>query len=449
MEFDNSAMRYVRQISENPEMAHRKILERITPGSSVLEFGPASGVMTKYLKEEKDCKVSIIEIDKDAFKIAMQYAEHGICSDAQTFEWLEEYKEEKFDYILFIDILEHLTKANEVLEKSGKLLKKGGSILISVPNAAHNSVIIQMMHNQLLYQNTGILDYTHVHQYTFLELMRMCDESGYKPVYLDATYIAVGKNEFDVSYMDINPKVAEYLKKRPLGEAYQFIVEIRKKTDLDQVDVKIEDALGFDANNYNLDDDLLESLAIIKTSQAERNIKALSDSPNKHLVYNDEIERLRLQINDMFEANKDLPDSTRIVQMNFDYQEEVRAKNNHIKILQTNIDDLSVANRKLDSELETRGKRIETLQEEQAERDAHIKELDSELETRGKRIKTLQEEQAERDAHIKELDSELETRGKRIETLQEEQAERDVHIKELDSELENASRGTGGTRCSH
>ncbi len=436
MGFDNSAMRYVRKISENPEMAHRKILARIKPGSTVLEFGPASGVMTRYLKEEKNCNVSIIEIDEDAFKIAMQFADHGICSDAQTFEWLEEFKGCKFDYILFIDILEHLTKAGEVLEKSSRLLKDDGSVLISIPNAAHNSVIIQMLHNQLLYQNTGILDYTHVHQYTFFELMRMCDESGYNPVYLDATYIAVGKNEFDVSYMDIDPKVAEYLRKRPLGEAYQFIAEIRKKSYLEQAEIKIEDALGFNTDDYNLDDDLLESLELIRTAQAERNIKALSDSPNKHLVFNNEIERLRLQINDMFEANKHLADSTKIVQSNYAYQEEVRAKNNHIKILQKNIEDLTNAKRKLDVELELSGQRIRTLQEEQVERDAHIRKLDSELETRGKRIQTLQEEQVERDAHIRELDSELETRGQRIQTLQEEQAERDTHIRELDIEMD-------------
>ena len=31
--------------------------------SSVLEFGPANGRLTKYLTEQKKCKVDIVEID--------------------------------------------------------------------------------------------------------------------------------------------------------------------------------------------------------------------------------------------------------------------------------------------------------------------------------------------------------------------------------------------------
>jgi hypothetical protein len=45
-------------IDENtPEM---KIMRHIQPNSIVLEFGPAYGRMTKYMKETLDCKVYIV-----------------------------------------------------------------------------------------------------------------------------------------------------------------------------------------------------------------------------------------------------------------------------------------------------------------------------------------------------------------------------------------------------
>ena len=46
---NNSAKRYVKKVSANPEMSHNKLISRIASGSSVLEFGPASGAMTEVL----------------------------------------------------------------------------------------------------------------------------------------------------------------------------------------------------------------------------------------------------------------------------------------------------------------------------------------------------------------------------------------------------------------
>lgn len=54
--------KYLTTITElNENTAHRIILSRITPGSTVLECGCASGYMTRYMKERLGAKVSIVE----------------------------------------------------------------------------------------------------------------------------------------------------------------------------------------------------------------------------------------------------------------------------------------------------------------------------------------------------------------------------------------------------
>ena len=44
------------------------MINQIKRGSKVLEFGPANGRMTRYLKEMLDCKVYLVEIDEKAGK---------------------------------------------------------------------------------------------------------------------------------------------------------------------------------------------------------------------------------------------------------------------------------------------------------------------------------------------------------------------------------------------
>lgn len=39
-------------------------IDNIKENSVVLEFGPASGRLTRYLKNEKNCKVYIVELDE-------------------------------------------------------------------------------------------------------------------------------------------------------------------------------------------------------------------------------------------------------------------------------------------------------------------------------------------------------------------------------------------------
>ena len=98
------------------------IINRIKPNSMVLEFGPANGRMTRYLKEVLNCKVYAVEIDKEAAKDAKRYCEKILVDDVEKYTWLEVYKDLEFDYIVFADVLEHLYYPEKVLKESKLLL---------------------------------------------------------------------------------------------------------------------------------------------------------------------------------------------------------------------------------------------------------------------------------------------------------------------------------------
>ncbi len=206
------------------------ILNKIANGSVILEFGCATGRMTRYMKEILGCKVYIVEYDQGAFEQALQYAEDGICDDIMKFQWCERFKEIQFDAILFADVLEHLTTPEKVLEEAGKLLKEDGCIYASIPNITHNDILLKMMDERFDYTSTGILDDTHVHFWGLGNITHLSEQCGLNVRTVEATYRQSG----DTEQYDLYPYKADLfmentLKERLCGEVYQFVVTLGKK----------------------------------------------------------------------------------------------------------------------------------------------------------------------------------------------------------------------------
>lgn len=204
------------------------ILQQVCPNSVVLEFGPANGRLTKYLKEELGCSVYLAELDEKAGKEALQYGVDLVVGDVENYQWFKKYQNVKFDYIIFADVLEHLRNPKDILAKSKLLLKESGSVLLSVPNLAHNSVLIDLMKNQFQYRSVGLLDNTHIHFFTINSLEQMIKDCDLHPCKRMATYSEVGKNEIKNSTKDIPLIDESYWNSREYGEIYQFVYEVKK-----------------------------------------------------------------------------------------------------------------------------------------------------------------------------------------------------------------------------
>lgn len=221
--------KYDVNINMDSATSHSIILNEIQPNSIVLEFGCANGSTTKYLKNELNCQVYIIEINLDDYNLAIQYAQDGIVCDAVKLEWLEKYKDIQFDYILFADVLEHLSDPEIVLKNSNKLLKFDGKIIISVPNMCNNGVIAELYANKFHYRKTGLLDETHIHFFSYFSLCKMIDNCDNIIEKYNATYTKLKYSEFSI-YDSIIPKsVLNYIENKELGDVYQFIFTLVKR----------------------------------------------------------------------------------------------------------------------------------------------------------------------------------------------------------------------------
>ncbi len=206
----------------------------IANGSRILEFGPANGRLTRYLKEEKHCRMTIVEIDNETGKQAALFAEKaylGTEGDIEKFRWTAE--NEPYDYIIFADVLEHLHCPDRVLKEAAGLLKEEGEILVSIPNITHNSVMIELFNDRFDYRPTGLLDSTHIHFFSLGSFRKMCKDNGVEIMEIRPVYSRVGNNEIDNSWQNVPSAVEREFRKRPNGSVYQFVLRIKNASSKD------------------------------------------------------------------------------------------------------------------------------------------------------------------------------------------------------------------------
>jgi O-antigen biosynthesis protein len=228
----NSGLKYNFELDMVGDNSNSLILREVMPNSEVLEFGCAYGRMTKYLKEQLNCNVFIVEYNSEAGKVAAAYSSQAMigsaAGDIEDYFWLSELKDKKFDYIIFADVLEHLYDPWQVLSSTKDLLKDNGRVLISIPNLGHNSIILDLLNDKFNYRDIGLLDNTHIRFFTEKSLLEMVQKSGYKVDKFINAINAVEFTEFNNSYNDVPVDVAEYLKQRKNGEVYQFVWSLCK-----------------------------------------------------------------------------------------------------------------------------------------------------------------------------------------------------------------------------
>lgn len=211
----------------------------ITEHSRVLEVGPAIGTLTKNLTENKSCIVDIVELDYDSGKMASVFANISCIGneegDLEKEYWYQRLKSElQYDYIVVLDVLEHLHYPTALLKKLKSLLLNDGEILVSIPNIAHNSVLINLLNNRFNYTTVGLLDNTHLHFFTYESIIEMLDECNLIANKKSCIQISVSDNEIKNNYYEVPIEIEEYLRTRPLADVYQFLfhIQLKKQSDL-------------------------------------------------------------------------------------------------------------------------------------------------------------------------------------------------------------------------
>ncbi len=167
----------------NPVNTHMLLLNEIAPNTRVLEVGTASGYLGEYLIHEKKCEVWGIEPVRELYVDAESVGYTKLVNKTVE-ECIQDndLKDQKFDYILLGDVLEHMTNPHAVMKSLREYLKPEGKCVISLPNVAHYSIRWALLRGKWDMTDSGIMDRTHFVFFTRKTIREMIEQSGYKIV---------------------------------------------------------------------------------------------------------------------------------------------------------------------------------------------------------------------------------------------------------------------------
>ena len=224
---EGDALRYKATVDLSETNTARTQLVLLTGADgNVLEVGPATGYITKALAE-RGCRVTALEIDPAAAESAGQFAERMIVGDIEQVDFEELFGDEKFDVVMYGDVLEHLVDPEGTLVKTKDILAPGGRVVASIPNVAHASVRLALLSGEFKYRSDGLLDRTHLRLFTRESIHSLFEAAGYDIEEIRTSTTGPFGTEMELREEDFPPRLVEAVTSLPDADTYQFILSAR------------------------------------------------------------------------------------------------------------------------------------------------------------------------------------------------------------------------------
>ena len=218
------ASRYSRAIDlTDLNSAHTLGILAVPPGSLVLDVGAADGSVARELTA-RGCRVWAIELDRVAARAAEPFCERVLCGDAARILADELDEACRFDVILALDVLEHLSDPAAVLGAARRFLLPHGRLVASIPNVAHAAVRLQLLEGRFTRTDVGLLDATHLHFFDRPGVHALFRRSGYVICDELRTRKRLTETEIAVDVDTLPHDAVRLATESPDAETYQFII---------------------------------------------------------------------------------------------------------------------------------------------------------------------------------------------------------------------------------
>ena len=200
--------------------SHQFAIDNVPPGSHVLDIGCGDSLVGQELRK-KNCYIESIDAEDPSDKTKInKFTKMDLNTPDLTIDI------ERFDYILLLDVLEHLEEPEKfIYHLRIKANGKAPKFIISVPNIGFFIMRLQLLMGRFSYGIRGILDLGHRRLFTFKTIYRLLDQAGYKILQhkgLPAPFpLAIGLNPVSKFMLKLNELFIRIL---PKLFSYQIIL---------------------------------------------------------------------------------------------------------------------------------------------------------------------------------------------------------------------------------
>ncbi|MBI4815852.1 MAG: glycosyltransferase [Deltaproteobacteria bacterium] len=154
--------------------SHTYAIAAVPAGAKVLDLGAGPGGLAKLLAK-KGCKMAVVD------KVAPNEPSADIEVYLQDLEEQPKYPVAEYEYILLMDVIEHLGSPERFLAGlRAEFDYRPKHLVLSTPNVAFFVQRLTLLLGQFNYGKAGILDRTHTRLFTFGSIVRLLEDEGFR-----------------------------------------------------------------------------------------------------------------------------------------------------------------------------------------------------------------------------------------------------------------------------
>ncbi len=167
---------FVHSYADYYSSTRSEMLRLLPPDTkTLLDVGGGVGNFARAFIAERGGQATLLEQNTRAAATARA---QGLTVLAGDFESVP--VSERYDCVALLEVLEHLADPLAALVKARQVLRPNGSLLLSVPNLGHWSVVWDLLEGKFDYQPVGILCNTHLRFFTRPTLEMLLLDAGFR-----------------------------------------------------------------------------------------------------------------------------------------------------------------------------------------------------------------------------------------------------------------------------
>ena len=211
-----------------------QIAKLLPEGATVLDIGSGSGTLGRVVKTlGKNVYIDGIEPNEYASGLAGPYYRSVYTGFAQ--EYYSMIKENKYDYIVLADVLEHMPNPHDFLVALFKNLSNSTKLIISVPNIAFGALRLALMNGLFDYVDSGLLENTHLRFFTLKNARHLFKSSNLyveRILYLERSFYRVEFKRNDIRALPLRVLL---LACNSEARAYQYLFVLNQNKQLETI----------------------------------------------------------------------------------------------------------------------------------------------------------------------------------------------------------------------
>lgn len=222
-------MNYEYDIDFESSTAAAAVVRFVSHNKDVLEIGAGSGAISRHLAGRNKCQVTALETNPESVEKLKKFCRAVHQLDLNDRAWPTKLgKDEKFDYVVAADVLEHVYDPWTVLKGMKQLLKEDGSIILSLPHASHSSVLTNFFTGDIEYREWGLMDKTHIRFFGLHNIEALYEAAGLSIVRVHFVMVKPEDSEFADRWRNLPEAVRVEFQNRPYSNVYQVVTEAKR-----------------------------------------------------------------------------------------------------------------------------------------------------------------------------------------------------------------------------